>query len=336
MRIALGSDHGGFHLKEIIKQYLQEQGMEYEDFGTDGEVSVDYPDFALAVAQKVSQGEFDKGILICGTGIGIGIAANKVPGIRAALCNDTFSAQAAREHNDANILTIGERVVGPGLALDIVATWLAHDFSGGRHSRRVDKISAIEQQYSISQDAGPEEIDLAAIGGEMRQALINLMAAAKLEKEQILVVGCSTSEIAGHQIGTASNVAIAQALLDELLPVVAAEDIFLAIQGCEHINRALVVEKACAIKYNLEPVTVVPHRDAGGALSEMAMTRFAQPVVVEGIQAHAGLDIGNTFIGMHLRPVVVPITLSGQKIGQAPVTGARIRPKLIGGQRAKY
>lgn len=148
MKIALGADHGGFTLKQIIAQYLEENNYEYKDFGTYDAASVDYPDYALQVAEAIAQGEFERGILVCGTGIGIGIAANKVPGIRAALCNDTFSAKASREHNDANILTIGERVVGPGYALDIVKCWLESEFAGGRHSRRLEKIKAIEEKYS--------------------------------------------------------------------------------------------------------------------------------------------------------------------------------------------
>ncbi|MFZ7102119.1 MAG: ribose 5-phosphate isomerase B [Peptococcaceae bacterium] len=144
MRVALGSDHGGFILKEEIKNYLEEKGIDYQDFGTHSTESCDYPEIAVPVAQGVTAGTFDKGILICGTGIGIGIAANKVPGIRAALCHDTFSARASREHNDANILTMGERVIGRGLALDIVDIWLHTQFSGGRHQRRIDKISQIE------------------------------------------------------------------------------------------------------------------------------------------------------------------------------------------------
>lgn len=148
MRIALGSDHGGFVLKEKIREYLDERGIMYHDFGTLNQESVDYPDFALEVAEAVARGDYDRGILICGTGIGIGIAANKVPGIRAALCHDVFSARASRQHNDANILTMGERVLGPGLALEIVKVWLETGFEGGRHARRVAKINDIEQKYS--------------------------------------------------------------------------------------------------------------------------------------------------------------------------------------------
>ncbi len=145
MKVAIGADHGGYRLKEDIKGLLEDLGVDYKDFGTHSTESVDYPDVALPVAQAVADGLFDRGILICGTGIGIGIAANKVKGIRAALVHDTFSAHACREHNDANILTMGERVIGPGLARDIVSIWLATDFEGGRHERRVEKIMAIEK-----------------------------------------------------------------------------------------------------------------------------------------------------------------------------------------------
>jgi len=145
MKLAIGSDHGGFRLKEAIKTYLLDHDYEVTDFGTESEDSCDYPDFALPVAEAVAKGEYDRGILICGTGIGIGIVANKVKGVRAALCHDTFSAEACRNHNDANILTMGERIVGEGLALKIVETFLNSDFEGGRHQRRVDKIKALEE-----------------------------------------------------------------------------------------------------------------------------------------------------------------------------------------------
>lgn len=148
MKIALGADHGGFELKEEIKKHLELKGYEVKDFGTYSTDSCDYPDYALPVAEAVANKEFNLGILICGTGIGIGIAANKVPGIRAALCSDTFSAHATRQHNDANILTMGARVVGPGLALDIVDTFLNAEFEGDRHVKRIDKIKAIEEKYT--------------------------------------------------------------------------------------------------------------------------------------------------------------------------------------------
>ena len=146
MKIAIGADHGGFNLKKEIVALLEDLGHEYKDFGTHSADSIDYPDVAIPVAEAVAAGEFDRGILICGTGIGIGIAANKVKGIRAALVHDSFSAKATRQHNDSNIMTMGERVIGPGLALDLVTTWLDTDFEGGRHSNRVDKMRAYESK----------------------------------------------------------------------------------------------------------------------------------------------------------------------------------------------
>jgi ribose 5-phosphate isomerase B len=144
MKIAISSDHGGNNLRKEIMALLDELAISYEDFGPKTNDSVDYPDYAKPVAEKVAAGEFDRGILICGTGIGISIAANKVKGIRCALVHDTFSAKATRCHNDSNILAMGERVIGPGLAREIVTTWLNTDFEGGRHATRVDKISALE------------------------------------------------------------------------------------------------------------------------------------------------------------------------------------------------
>lgn len=144
--MAIGSDHGGFHLKSKIIDYLKEQNIDYHDFGTHSTDSVDYPDYAAAVAGAVARGEFSRGILCCGTGIGVSIAANKVPGIRAALCHDTFSARMAGEHNMANIITLGERVIGPGLARDIVGAWLGARFAGGRHARRIEKITEMEKK----------------------------------------------------------------------------------------------------------------------------------------------------------------------------------------------
>lgn len=139
--IGIGSDHGGFELKEAVKKHLEERGLEYKDFGTYTPASCDYPVYGRAVAKAVASGECDRGIIICGTGIGISITANKVKGIRAALCSDCFSAQATREHNDANILALGARVLGEGLALKIVDTFLDTPFSGDpRHVRRISMI----------------------------------------------------------------------------------------------------------------------------------------------------------------------------------------------------
>jgi ribose 5-phosphate isomerase B len=145
--IGIGSDHGGFCLKAEIIKFLTKNGYEVKDFGTCGNESVDYPDFGQAVAEAVSKGECDKGIVICGTGIGISIAANKVKGIRAALCTDSYMAKMSREHNDSNILALGERVLGLGAALDIVETWLDTKYVGGRHQLRLDKIAQIEEKY---------------------------------------------------------------------------------------------------------------------------------------------------------------------------------------------
>jgi ribose 5-phosphate isomerase B len=145
IKIAIGSDHAGFSLKEEIKQLLEEEGFEYEDMGTDSTKSVDYPDFAYKLANSVASGKYERGILICGTGIGMSISANKIKGIRAALCHDVFSARASRNHNNSNILTMGSRIIGPGLAREITKVWLSSNFDAGRHERRVGKINLIER-----------------------------------------------------------------------------------------------------------------------------------------------------------------------------------------------
>lgn len=146
MKVALGSDHGGYNIKEEIKDYLGSIGIDFKDFGTFSTESVDYPDVAIPVAEAVSTGDYDRGILICGTGIGMSITANKFKGVRAALCHDLFSAKATREHNNSNVLTMGERVIGKGLALEIVKVWLETEFNEGRHLRRINKISEIEDK----------------------------------------------------------------------------------------------------------------------------------------------------------------------------------------------
>lgn len=146
LKIAISSDHGGNKLRKEIMNLLEELNISYEDFGPQTDDSVDYPDYARPVAEGVQAGEFDRGILICGTGIGISIAANKFKGIRCALVHDVFSAKATRCHNDSNVLAMGERVIGPGLAREIVTTWLQTDFEGGRHTKRINKITEIEEQ----------------------------------------------------------------------------------------------------------------------------------------------------------------------------------------------
>ena len=142
--IALGSDHGGYALKQEVIRHLQARGLEYRDYGCYSEASCDYPEFGHAVGHAVADGMADRGIVICGTGIGISLAANKIPGVRAAVCTDCFTAEATRQHNDANILALGGRVVGPGLALKIVDTFLDTPFSNGeRHIRRISQIEDI-------------------------------------------------------------------------------------------------------------------------------------------------------------------------------------------------
>ena len=149
MKVAIGSDHAGYGLKELIKEHLQEKGFNIEDFGTGSTESTDYPDFARVVGEAVAVGDFERGILVCGTGIGISIAANKIPGVYCGLVGDCFSARASRWHNNTNVIALGERVTGPGLALEIVDIWLGTEFKGGRHQKRIDKIVEIERRYLI-------------------------------------------------------------------------------------------------------------------------------------------------------------------------------------------
>jgi ribose 5-phosphate isomerase B len=144
MKIAIGADHAGFKLKESIKEFLKTLNVKVTDFGTNSRESVDYPDYAIPVAEAVAKKEFDFGILICGTGVGMSITANKVKGIRAALCNELFTARCSKEHNNANVLCMGGRIIGEELANEIVKTWLYTEFQGGRHQRRVKKIEEYE------------------------------------------------------------------------------------------------------------------------------------------------------------------------------------------------
>ncbi len=143
--IVIASDHAGRELKEDLKELLLELGREFFDMGPDDDKSVDYPDYGIPLARKVSNGDFELGILVCGTGVGMSILANKFKGVRAALVNDVFTAKMSKEHNNANILVIGGRVTGKGLAREIVKAWLTSEFEGGRHQRRLDKIDEIEK-----------------------------------------------------------------------------------------------------------------------------------------------------------------------------------------------
>nr|NNM90476.1 ribose 5-phosphate isomerase B [Bacilli bacterium] len=152
MKVAVASDHGGYLLKKEVLASLSDLAIDFVDFGCDSEEAVDYPDYARIVADKVASGEFDRGLLFCGTGLGMAIAANKVQGIRAVTVHDVFSAQATRAHNDSNILTMGGRVIGAGLADTVARAFLLTPFDGGRHQRRIDKITQMEEASNLTSD----------------------------------------------------------------------------------------------------------------------------------------------------------------------------------------
>ena len=174
---------------------------------------------------------------------------------------------------------------------------------------------------------------LETITAQAKAAAEQLLAAAKLSTGDIVVVGCSTSEVGGHAIGTDSVLEVAEAGFDGLYPVLQRAGVYLC---CEHLNRALIVEREAARLHGLEPVNAVPQPKAGGSFATTAYRRFVRPVAVETVDARAGMDIGNTLIGMHLVPVAVPVRLGIKAIGEAPVVFARTRPKFIGGSRAVY
>ena len=177
---------------------------------------------------------------------------------------------------------------------------------------------------------------LSEIRKATEQVVRELIDTAALKEGQILAVGCSSSEVIGSRIGQASIPEVADAILDGMMPVLKEKGIYLAAQCCEHLNRALIVERACAERYDLEEVCVRPQPKAGGSFATGAYDRLEAPVAVEHIRAHAGLDIGGTLIGMHLREVAVPVRLSIRSIGEASILCARTRPKYIGGPRAQY
>ncbi len=177
---------------------------------------------------------------------------------------------------------------------------------------------------------------LTEIREQARRAAGQLVQAARLQPGMLLVVGCSSSEIGGKRIGTTSSLELAQAAFDGIYPVLEEGGIYLAAQCCEHLNRALIVEREAAEKYGLEPVNVVPQPKAGGSFATTAYARFRQPTAVESVAAHAGMDIGGTLIGMHLRRVAVPVRLDIDHIGEAILLCARTRPKFVGGSRAVY
>lgn len=171
---------------------------------------------------------------------------------------------------------------------------------------------------------------------QTKMAVLELIETAGLKKGQILVIGCSSSEIVGQTIGHGSSLEAAEAVFEEIYPALREKGIFLAAQCCEHLNRALIVERECAEAYGIDEVAVVPQPKAGGSFATTAWKNFQSPVAVEHIRAHAGLDIGGTLIGMHLREVAVPVRLAVKSIGSALILAARTRPKYIGGSRAKY
>ncbi len=177
---------------------------------------------------------------------------------------------------------------------------------------------------------------LREITAQSARAVTELLEQCSLAAGSIFVVGCSSSEVAGGRIGKASSPETAQAVFDGIYPLLQERGIYLAAQCCEHLNRALIIEGACAARYGYEPVCVVPQPKAGGSFASAAWRAFAQPVAVEHIRAHAGMDIGGTLIGMHLREVAVPVRLGLDHIGRAPLLCARTRPKYIGGARARY
>ncbi len=180
------------------------------------------------------------------------------------------------------------------------------------------------------------EVKLESIKEEARRAAEELVEVSGIKAGEILVVGCSTSEVTGMTIGKASVPEVARALLDGLYPVLSEKGIFLAAQCCEHLNRALIVERECAEKYSLDEVCVRPVAKAGGSFATAVYERMSEPVAVENIRAHAGIDIGGTLIGMHLKSVAVPVRLSVTKIGEANILCAKTRPKYIGGPRTVY
>ena len=203
--------------------------------------------------------------------------------------------------------------------------------------REVSEVGGDGQRVSTQAESGARpSIDLAEIKEQVKAAVTGLLEVARLKPGQVLVLGCSTSEVQGKRIGSTGSTDVAAAILDGVDEALQGTGVKLAVQCCEHLNRALVVERETQEKYNLTEVTVLPVPHAGGATAATAMRRFKDPVVVETIQAHAGLDIGDTFIGMHLRPVAVPVRLGIRSVGEAHLTAARTRPKLIGGKRAVY
>ena len=199
-----------------------------------------------------------------------------------------------------------------------------------------ENIQIHENGTASAQNTELHETLLRRLQEEARQAIEELLEIAEAKEGQLLVIGCSSSEVIGNKIGKASIPSVAGAILDGILPVLKQKGIYLAAQCCEHLNRALIVDAACAERYGLEPVCVRPVPKAGGSFAASYYDRLDHPVAVETIRAHMGLDIGGTLIGMHLRAVAVPVRLSLTKIGEANILCAKTRPKYVGGPRAIY
>ena len=197
-------------------------------------------------------------------------------------------------------------------------------------------IQVNENGTASVRDLTAHETLLAHLTEETRQAVLELLEQANAKAGEILVVGCSSSEVIGNRIGKASIPSVAGAILDGILPILAEKGIYLAAQCCEHLNRAIIVDAACAEKYGWDPVCVRPMPKAGGSFAAAYYERLEHPVALEHIRAHMGIDIGGTLIGMHLREVAVPVRLSLSRIGEANILCARTRPKYIGGPRAVY
>lgn len=178
--------------------------------------------------------------------------------------------------------------------------------------------------------------DISTIKQSVHTAIYEFLGEAKLKSGQIVVLGCSTSEVGGHLIGKSPSQQYAEAIISAIMPPLNESGLYLAVQCCEHLNRALVIEEEAAEKYRFDPVSVIPVLNAGGACATVAYRSFTRPVVVEQIAAHGGLDIGDTEIGMHVIPVQVPVRLATKKVGQAALTCLKCRPKYIGGARAQY
>ena len=351
MKIAIGADHAGYRLKDVIIPFIESLGHQVVDFGCSCADSVDYPDYALKVCEKVVSGEADKGILICGTGIGMSIAANKVPGIRCALVHDLFSAKATREHNDTNVLALGRTSNWTGCSRGN-----RENLARNRVFRKVFVTRIGLTKYKVSKTVShcihsifpygkfPETRDhddrfhLSNVAEALETNLRELVKVGNLRSGHILIIGTSTSEILGHRIGTSGTLDAAKPIFETAAAHMrASSGCTSAFQCCEHLNRAIVIEEELlAHTPQLEPVSVIPVPKAGGSMASYAYRHFAKPVVVETIQAHAGIDIGSTLIGMHLRPVAVPARPPVRNIGHAYVTMAFTRPKLIGGTRAVY